>query len=198
MPIITEIIKQKNSKTVDLILDHEFFCTLSADAFSGINLKEGQEVDKDSLKEMIKKQEQSAAMDRALKYLGYKICSSFKMQQYLQGKGYDEEIAKRVVLRLEELRLLDDKVFSESYVKSCRGKYGNALLSYKLKNFGISSQIISEVLPDSELESVMVLAQKYLKTKKANRQKLFSYLYNKGFSSESIQTALTKLESEFD
>ncbi len=196
MAIITAITPQKNSSRVNLFLDGEFYCGLCVTTVATARLKVGKELDKQALTELIYNSELSSAFEKALKYLGYKSTSSLKMQQYLIGKGYDSEIAKITTKRLEEYKYIDDKAFAADYVKSSRGKYGNGLLSYKLKNLGISSNIISQVLPEDEAPAAYMLAQKYLKTKKPNREKLYAHLYNKGFSSDSISATISKLQAD--
>lgn len=54
----------------------------------------------------------------AMNYLSYQLRSKKEIFTYLKEKEIEPEDRVKIVQRLEELRLLDDAIFSESYVRT--------------------------------------------------------------------------------
>lgn len=199
MAEITALTAQKKNKNrVNLFLDGEYFCSLDAAAAVSARLKPGNETTEKELKEVVFRSECASALDRALKYLGIKPSSEYQIRQYLLEKGYDEETVEITSARLLELNYLDDKAVAAAYVRSSADRYGNGLMRFKLKEKGIKSDIIKEVLPspDKEAEAAVSLAEKYLKNNPPDRKKLYSHLFNKGFSADSISEAVKLIKEE--
>jgi len=129
-----------------------------------------------------------------------------RLNKYLYKKELSEEDADEIKTRikhtLEDLKLLDDEQYARSYVEG-RIRSGKPLSKRKISEFlfkkGISRELTEEVLKlfteEIELVAINELIDKKLVTlrvgnSRKNRQKLISYLLNKGFSPHLVYPAV--------
>lgn len=131
--------------------------------------------------------------------------SVHEMQTKLKSKGFSSEQITKVIEWLANKKLLNDELFAQRYITSTiRGKaVGPRWLSYKLKQRGISEQIIEETLtelvtPDVEKELVQRAAASWRRLSRHrhsqhpkhtdDKQRLQRFLTSRGFSSEAIDS----------
>lgn len=138
------------------------------------------------------------AFEKAVKLLSIRRRSEKEIKTYLSSKGYAEDVAEEAIARLKRYGYVDDAAFARAFADSYGKKYGKSYIAMRLKDLGINRQIRDNVLDYSDIDSALVCAQKYLKTRdKITREKLYNYLYNKGYSAEAINNAVKLLnESE--
>ena len=77
-------------------------------------------------------------------------------------------------------------------------KYGKLKLKSQLKVKGASEEIIECVLEDNKVDSIESVASKYLKNKVMSyevSQKLFRFLYSRGYEFDEINSYINKLKS---
>lgn len=108
-------------------------------------------------------------------------------------KGIIPEIAEKVVSRYEEFGYIDDEAYAEQFVysKTTYDKLGKRAISFKLKEKGISEEIIQNVLAniedETEEEQALELALKKAKLNKRyenqkRTQQIVGQLVRKGYS----------------
>ncbi|MEY2635099.1 MAG: hypothetical protein RIS75_1039 [Actinomycetota bacterium] len=78
----------------------------------------------------------------------------FQLEQYLQTKEFPRTIIDQVLDRFEELGLLNDQEFAETWVRNRRStkKSGPAVLRRELQERGVSSQAIAAAVESREGE----------------------------------------------
>ena len=196
---ITKLEVQKNDKNrVNLYVDDEFYSGIPAELVYLEHLKTGLEIDEKDLKKIIFENEKSKAMSRVTKYIGSSLKTQKQIRDYLRKKEYSDDTIEFVMSKLAEYNYIDDKKYAQAYVLTYGKKYGKLKLKSQLKVKGISEEIIECVLEDNKVDSIESVASKYLKNKVMSyevSQKLFRFLYSRGYEFDEINSYINKLKS---
>lgn len=204
MGIITAIEPQKKNKSrVSVFIDGEFACGLSVFTAKKFRLEIGKELSEDFFDSVITDSEAEACFDTACKLLGSHRKTVKEMREYLSKKEFDGRAVDSAMRKLIEYRFLDDFSYAKDYIATYRGKYGARKLGYELKNKGIDEETISEALQNiaDQRREATALAEKYVRIHpKADRRKIFTYLFSKGFDSDDVNSAINSvnLKKEID
>lgn len=199
---ITQLQKQKRSdERFNVYLDGTYYCALTAETIVKNSIKEGLEIDKEKLDELQFVSEKQTALTKTVKYLGNKLKTKKELIQYLKGKGYVDSIIDYVLSMLSQYGYVNDQYYANTFTKSTTNKNGKKLIALKLKQKGVDDKTISQALESvqNERETVIALAQKYLKNKPKTyetSQKLYRFLMSRGFESEDIMYAIKTLIKE--
>lgn len=196
---ITKLEVQKNDKNrVNLYVDDEFYSGIPAELVYLEHLKTGLEIDEKDLKKIIFENEKSKAMSRVTKYIGSSLKTQKQIRDYLRKKEYSDDTIEFVMSKLAEYNYIDDKKYAQAYVLTYGKKYGKLKLKSQLKVKGVSEEIIECVLEDNKVDSIESVASKYLKNKVMSyevSQKLFRFLYSRGYEFDEINSYINKLKS---
>lgn len=196
---ITKLEVQKNDKNrVNLYVDDEFYSGIPAELVYLEHLKTGLEIDEKDLKKIIFENEKSKAMSRVTKYIGSSLKTQKQIRDYLRKKEYSDDTIEFVMSKLVEYNYIDDKKYAQAYVLTYGKKYGKLKLKSQLKVKGVSEEIIECVLEDNKVDSIESVASKYLKNKVMSyevSQKLFRFLYSRGYEFDEINSYINKLKS---
>ena len=196
---ITKLEVQKNDKNrVNLYVDDEFYSGIPAELVYLEHLKTGLEIDEKDLKKIIFENEKSKAMSRVTKYIGSSLKTQKQIRDYLRKKEYSDDTIECVMSKLVEYNYIDDKKYAQAYVLTYGKKYGKLKLKSQLKVKGVSEEIIECVLEDNKVDSIESVASKYLKNKVMSyevSQKLFRFLYSRGYEFDEINSYINKLKS---
>jgi regulatory protein len=201
---ITSIEPQKNNNDrVNIYLDGNFAFGISIEILYKYGLEKDTEIDEEYIKNVLKAEERSKAINYALNFLNFKWRTEKEIRNKMLLKGYDEEIIQETISYLKEQKLVDDRRFAEGFVKDKINfnKLGKYRLKNELYNKGISGDIIDEVLSencDDELERAMELGRKKLPSyknddKNAIYRKLGGFLQRKGYSYDCISKVMKEL-----
>ncbi len=163
-------------------------------------LKKGTVVSEGKLNKAIIDNEYFLALDKGINYLStYR--SKKEVIMYLR-KYYEDDIVDRVILKLEELKLINDLEYAKYFVdvmkKRCYGvnKIVNELKENNILNIYIEEAIIS-YLAEEELANCEKCLLKYLpslknESKLGSKRKATNYLISHGFSNDIITIVLEK------
>jgi len=197
MGVITKIEDQKNKKRFNIFVDDAFFCGLIKEVAVLANLKVGKEVDEKELNQLIFDSEVKMAFEKASSYLASREHSKKELFDKLLKKGYQKEVITAAIEKLEEYHYVDDELFAEQFVTQ-NTKYSKMVLEGKLRQKGVSNEIIKQVLGDGDDETEFELckkqARKYIgskdMTKEGAKDKLIASLLRKGFKINTIKQAI--------
>lgn len=117
-----------------------------------------------------------------------------ELNKALRARNVTEEVADRVLDRMEDVRLIDDSRFADSWVRSRQQRRGlsKVALRRELSGKGIDRETIDETLQsvdiDDEYSAALMLAQKKLRgmsglDRQVQQRRLFGALARRGFSS---------------
>jgi len=141
-------------------------------------------------------------------YLSYRIRTkkeiNDKLIQYLAKFDYSiaekETIKAKIILDLEELKLIDDDAFAQTYVRQkneSKKPLSNRVLRLKLTKLGISTELLDKYVPKNSSEGEYEKALKVFERKlrnvhlgddRAAKQRLYRFLAQRGFSSTVIKS----------
>lgn len=200
MPIITSITAQKNQKRVNIFLDGEYSFALDLDNFGKLGLRVNQELTQDEVSEIIKKGELQKSFDKTLNFAMRRPRSLKEIKDYFRRKEIDSSIQQTIIDKLVRLELLDDLKFAKWWVEQrLQFKYKSKKdITFELRQKGIESNIIKNVLDDSEIDELKIakelVAKKLYKWQKyeenIRRQKISQYLAGKGFNWDIINNVV--------
>ena len=208
MEVIKSIRKLKNN-SYTLATESGRKITVSEDTLVRYRLLKGEEISDQELDKIAKEAELDIGYQMALGFLSYQLRTEKEIKDYLRKKEISGEGIQYVIKKLEELKLLDDLVFAESYVRTVMKTQEKGPQSIKQGLFknGVSEDIISQALNlytfDEQEESAARLAEKALrkyqsKSHKEQLSKVRQHLFTKGYSGDVINLVMSNLEVEKD
>ena len=199
---ITAIRQQERLKgRYSVYVDEKYAFSLSADALLAEKLVPGQELDATQLKTYKKLSTDDKAYGLALAYVARRMRSRYELSQYFRRKGYEDELARHIMHKLEQLRLVDDQAFAEAWVRNRRllKPVSRRRLVQELRAKRIAGDTIEQVLAADEADERAVLRELIVRRRRQTRyqdtQKLMQYLARQGFSYDDIKSALAALEN---
>ncbi|WP_315168258.1 recombination regulator RecX [Metaclostridioides mangenotii] len=204
MAIITKLEAQKkNDDRVSIYVDDKYFVGVYKELIYSFNLKKGDSIDEESLKEMLDKEMFIKAKNKAINMLTRSDKSEKTMRDKLT-EDFDEHIIDQVVEFLEGYKLIDDNSLAHKLTNKNvhLNKWGKNKIKQNLYTKGIKKEdindAISDIDDDVEFENAMYLAKKKyaqvnkIEKRKAN-QKLYQHLSYKGFDYNTVKRVLDKL-----
>ena len=173
--------------------------------YKGDLVKYGLSVDKDNSKELdyiINELLPKRALSRALKIVSERDMTERMLFEKLKGDMYPEDIINSVIERLKKERLIDDDRFIRGFIESKSNKKSKRdimiALSSKVWDMNKCENIYDSLKEDDCLKSEEELIKELLKKRHFDpnnsdyeaKQKEIRYLSSKGFSFDSIHSAL--------
>ena len=207
---LREAVRDKNR--VNVYIDDKFFCSLDISQVVDLHIKIARSLTSEELVDLKRASEFSKFYARALEYVLMRPRSEKELRDYLRGKtyerkvrvknrktgeyqtkakpGYDASLVPLVMQRLEERGYIDDRRFAAVWVENRHVAKGTSIkkLRLELQQKGIASQIIDEILSDSNRDERAEL-QKIIARKRArydDEQKFIRYLLRQGFNYSDI------------
>ncbi|MGO3728369.1 MAG: recombination regulator RecX [Enterococcus viikkiensis] len=178
---------------------------LSEDTVVRHRLLKGQELDEKLLAEIKQEGKEDMGYQMALNYLSYQLRTEKEIRTYLKDNEIESDDRNKIVVRLKEVKLVDDLVYGESYIRTQMrlGDKGPRVLQQKLKQKGLKENDIQQALylyeVDEQFQVAFHTAKKSLKkfhhhSQREVRQKVQQLLMTKGFSSDTSKNVLAELD----
>lgn len=202
--MVTAIVQQKRDESkYNIFIDGEYAFALPMQDILYFKLKEGQAVSEDTVEFIRQNLIYIKAQDTALHFLGYKMRTVKEIRQKLEEKEFAEDIIERVLAFLEKYGYADDKEYCRRYIRQqlrLKPKSGYAL-GIELKQKGVPSAIVEEVLAETELDETAD-ALRWLEKKSRGqwppdvkkKKQLYDFLLRKGYSYDIIGEAFRKMQ----
>lgn len=183
--------------------------TLHEDVILKYDLLIRNDIDTELIDKIIEENRYYDVYESALSYIEIKMRNKKELIKYLINKGYDEVLINKVIEKLEELGLLNNKNYITAYINDKINLSNDG--PYKIKN-SLLELDFSENEIDNYLNTINyeVWKDKLIKiiNKKKNIMKSKSYymfitkmkndLYNLGYDKEMIDEELSKISYESD
>ncbi len=180
----------------EVCFDNDERLILNEDEVVSFRLVKGKGITYASYDAIIDKMNFYEAYDKALKYALSYFKSSYEIYQYLQKKGYNNNVAHEVTQSLIDNKIINDNEYLKIYVeKLIRDGNGRLMISYKLKE----KKLNGDYTLDEELyfNTLNILITKKLKTlKDKKKERLYRYLASKGYTTDDINHALKGVSFE--
>ncbi len=210
--IVTDITPQKRKNRFNVFLDDQFWFGVSSNALIKGDLHKGKQVEPEALEGIIKEEITDRIKQRCIKKIARRPHSVAEIKKYCQRTLYkklndwleksfvkiddhdQKEIIDTVVKKLNSLGLLSDKEFAQWWFKSRKRSKPRSSFMIKGELFqkGISKQIINElnITKQDDLEMAEALVEKKFGGLGADRDRVITYLQNKKFRWDIIETVL--------
>ena len=206
--LVTAITQQKKDQTrYNVFIDGEYAFALPMQDILYFKLKEGREVPEETIEYIKNSLIYIKAQDTALHYIGYKMRTVKEIRMKLEEKEFSEDITERVIEFLEKYGYADDREYCRKYIREklrMKPKSGYAL-KIELKQRGISSRIIDEVMAETEVDEEGD-AFRWLERKSRGiwppqddkqKKKLYDFLLRKGYSYDIIGEAFRQMDEAY-
>ncbi|MCD7742161.1 MAG: RecX family transcriptional regulator [Ruminococcus sp.] len=194
-----ESIEKYKGRTKKIEFEEGEAAFLNEDIVARYNLKAGVSVPEEAWEEIVHADTYRRARERAMYLLDYRDYSYNELVKKLND-NYDDEICVDVAEDLVERGFIDDRRYAEQLARrECEVKlYGSYRARHKLREKGISDDLIVEVLKPYEEDAVQramsLIDKKLLKyyepQDKAQMQKLKAALARYGYSFDVIKEAV--------
>ena len=149
--IVNDLKAYKNYYLV--IIDNKEY-KFSEDTIVNFRLVKGKELSKDTLKKALQSEDLNYFYNKALQYQIRYMKGRAEIFNYLISKGVSINNANIILNKLEDTKILDDKMVASSLTRSyIKGKNGILLIKEKLKDKGFKNEIIEEVLNEIDYDS---------------------------------------------
>ena len=206
--LVTAITQQKKDATkYNIFIDGEYAFALPMQDILYFKLKEGKEVAEETVAFIQKNLIYIKAQDTALHFIGYKMRTVKEIRQKLTEKEFAEETIDEVIAFLEKYGYADDREYCRKYIKEklrMKPKSGYAL-KIELKQRGISSRIIDEVMAETEVDEEGD-AFRWLEKKsrgqwppadEKQKKKYYDFWLRKGYSYDIIGEAFRQMNEAY-
>ena len=171
--------------------------------FNGFHSKE---ISKETLEAMMAYDQIARAMQTAINKLSYRSYTPKRLYDELRRFQYAPSVINEVIERLKELKYINEEqrltLMIEDFLHyELKGKKA---LNEQLKKEGFNPEAMGRAeslfTDEIELEKALTLLKQLYKTLKKtsvqkNQQRLTQKLYQRGFTEETIQTAISQFES---
>lgn len=199
---IIKYVKKGNSN-YEIYLDNEKKYTLSDELILKYNLLYKREIDDSLLLKLLEENKKYDIYNKCLKYIAVRLRSVNEIRLFMKRAGIDDEEGEKVILRLIENKMLDDKIFAKAFVKDKLAftTMGPYRIQKELELHNIDKTIIDECIygiDDIQLEEkINRQINKLIKSnrnKKNLRDRIYKNLLSLGYSSDLI----VKMISNYD
>lgn len=204
MPKITAIeVQRKNPNRVSIFLDGQFAFGLSRIVAAWLNV--GQELSEEKIALLQQEDVREAAIQKALRFLGYRARSVREVRENLQKQAIPEAVIEQTLERLQQGGLLNDQEFAQTWVDN-RNTFrprSRRALALELRRKGLDEDVIQQTLEQSLDETSLArdAGRKYLRKVQGLdwpdfRVKLGGFLGRRGFSYDVVAPVLRELWAE--
>lgn len=182
--------QKRDRERVSVYLDGRF--AFGVPEIVAANLKVGQILSDDQVKDLTERGDTEQAYNSALGYLSYRPRSRAELVIYLRRHGVADDRVEAVVKRLEQAGLSDDEAFARFWVEN-RERFrprGPAALKHELRAKGVDGEAIEAALEtlDSSDGAYRASSRKAEQLRELDRatffRKMIEFLARRGFDYE--------------
>ena len=190
---------------VQLYLDGQPGPKIDEEVFVLSRLKAGAELTQEELEALVERSDARRAREKALYLLEHRSHSKRELTEKIARTASSRQAAQAAADHLEEIGLLDDRAYAESYARELvvRKRYGLRRVRQELSRKGISPEIQEEVLcayedgGEAARENIaLVLQRRYplgREDEKARRRAVAA-LQRRGYSYSQISAVMGQTE----
>ena len=153
--------------------------------------------------ESVTKEVERLCIARAMKILEYSDRTEAQLRMKLKEKDFPESAIETAVEYVRSFHYIDDKRYADSYVRSNMDRRSSREIREKLRERGVSREIIEDVFSEYEFpekETIKKLFRKKYGNDDPADQKTYEkavrYFGQKGYSYQDIRKALEEVIEE--
>ncbi len=204
---ILSLVKKNNYVTVTF--DNDEKLRLHYEVAVKCGLRKNDDLSEEEIKSIQKTEEKFNLKNSALRLISRRPHSSFELRVKLQKKNFNKDDISEIIKDFLAKGYLSDNDFAERFIdEGIKKKKGLMKIKAELFSKGVSREIVDSVLLKFDDVPLLSSNAKLLALKKINslnhkelapqqiKQKLYSYLGGKGYSSEIIREVIEELVQE--
>lgn len=206
---ITKIEAQKRQGRYNVYLDGQYAFPVSDAVLVQFRLAKGMTLSDQQQAQIGAADQASQAYQLALNYLSHQLRTEFEIRHYLKEHEIPLAVRHSVVKRLQELRLLNDQTYADSYVRTAKltTDKGPIVIRQKLKQKGVAdlqietalAQYTQAELVENGVKVAAKLAKHYQRQSfQQQQQKVKTSLRQKGFNGDLITLIMAQLDLQPD
>ncbi|UCD19812.1 MAG: RecX family transcriptional regulator [candidate division WOR-3 bacterium] len=140
--------QKKNKNRSSIFVDGKFAFGLSNEVLAKFDLHEGDDIDDETVQNVLLEREKQMIRTRAFRLLRYRSRSSQELKTRLLRIGFDDEPVAGVIEELMQNNSLDDEKFARSFVADYTKlrPRGNVYIRRELTKRGIAGEIIERLI----------------------------------------------------
>lgn len=207
--IITKIKRIGSTNRFHIYVNEEYCGIFLDEILVRYKIKTQMVIDEDEFKEIKFENDQRVAFDMAVDYVEKYVVSEKGIKDYLKKKGFASNIISSTIEKLKEYGFVDDEKFAKNYFETLSNSKGKRVIANKLKEKGVSSEIIEDLLEnideEDEIEKAVLVAKKFAKNRQNDtkcKQKCIAHLIYKGYdysvAQQATQIALNDMGEQQD
>lgn len=194
---ITAIKQQvKRADRYSIFIDGKYGFSLSDTALLDSKLAVNQAISEKQLKELKRLSGEDKLYNQTLRYVALRPRSRWEIEIYLERKKAPPPLVKKILNKLRNLGMLDDKKFANAFVSDRRLLRPTARrkLVQQLRQKHVEDEIIQAAVgneaEDEQAALKAVIERKRRQAKYQDDLKLMQYLARQGFNYGDIKSAL--------
>jgi regulatory protein len=197
-------VNKKRKDRYSVFLNGEFAFSIGEITYHLFPIIKGETLTPKQIEIILRHEEFEKAREQVLRLLSRRMRSEYELVVYLKRNKFDSATRRRVIAYCNEHGYLDDLEYARIFIRDKQNlnRYGFNKIRYLLAKRGISREIIESLADsqdrDEEFKIGLNLAQKRLtqiKDKIRIKEKLYRYLWQRGFDSSTIKKVLSKILS---
>lgn len=190
--IITEI-KELDKKKKKIYINEKCAFALYNGEIRKYGLKENKELSLEEYEEILHEILDKRAKRRVLYLLSDSAKTEYQLKQKLRNGFYPDSSINVAIEYAKSFNYINDFEYAKQYVECKKSKSSRRQIEYKLKERGISEQLIEQVFAEFEINETEII-KKYINKKNIDialitpkeKKKICAHLMRKGFSYEEI------------
>ncbi|UCF71536.1 MAG: RecX family transcriptional regulator [candidate division WOR-3 bacterium] len=193
--------QKKNKNRSSIFVDGKFAFGLSNEVLVKFDLHEGDDLDDETVQNVLLESEKQMIRNRAFRLLRYRSRSTQELKTRLLRIGFDDELVAGVIEELMQNNSLDDEKFARSFVADYTKlrPRGNVYIRRELTKRGIAGEVIEHLITNRD-EKVVIegLVQKKLSDlnikKPKDRARAIRRLLTRGFTPSVVYEVIREHE----
>lgn len=198
---VTQIEEMSKSR-VRVYIDEEFAFVLYKGELRSFHIREGEEIDRESYREILTQLLPKRAKLRAMNLLKSREYTVKQLQDKLRTGGYPEAIVEEALEYVAGFHYTDDLRYAVSFIQGQAERRSRRRIEQDLLGRGIDRDTLEEAWSQweeqggeqNEQEMIRaLLAKKGFDPNEADlkeRQRMYGFLMRKGFSAEQVRRAV--------
>jgi len=202
---ITALVPQKRNKDrVNVHINGEYAFSLAA--ITAVGLQVGMDLSSEEIIQLREEDHYESAKQRAINFVSYRPRSISEVRDNLGQRNYDERTIDRVIARLEELEMVNDRNFARYWVEQRETFKPRSIraLQYELYQKGVPREIVEETLAGINEEKSAHMAGLAKAQRLAGyseekfREDIINFLKRRGFNYGVIIPVVDELWEQFN
>ena len=155
-------------------------------------LNDGTDLSQEDFQDIVDNVLVPEAINLATAWLARRETSRLEISQKLRQRGFSQDIIDKAIERLREYGYVDDRRFAMALVdlRQNNQPYGRIRLAADLRAKGITGEAADTALMEFNEEEAIKLAAEMGRRRGLEGQKMYNFLYRRGFSSQLIQKVI--------